>query len=47
MFEFPDLFPNEKENLEKEEKNMEELMKPYKESLKRNKNRPGIPSWFV
>ncbi|KAK4306621.1 hypothetical protein Pmani_021572 [Petrolisthes manimaculis] len=46
-FEFPDLYPSEKE--EKMEKEMEQiklLQKDWSKKIQQHKHRPGMPSWF-
>ncbi|KAF2880980.1 hypothetical protein ILUMI_25196 [Ignelater luminosus] len=46
-FEFPNLFPEEKEKeLKEQEKTFEEIKKSHEKFLSKNSNRPGTPGWF-
>ncbi|XP_018336724.1 probable 39S ribosomal protein L23, mitochondrial [Agrilus planipennis] len=45
-FEFPDLFPKEKETKEADEKTLDEVKKGHKKFLEKNKDRHNIPGWF-
>ncbi|XP_017784933.1 PREDICTED: probable 39S ribosomal protein L23, mitochondrial [Nicrophorus vespilloides] len=47
VFKFPNLFPKEVEESQKqEEKSLEEAKKIYNQYVDRNKDRPNVPGWF-
>ena len=46
-FEFPDLFPIEKEEeIDKQRDQLETLKKEWTRMSKKNRNRKGVPTWF-
>ncbi|MPC23148.1 putative 39S ribosomal protein L23, mitochondrial [Portunus trituberculatus] len=46
-FEFPNLFPEAKEQeREKQKEDLKLLEKEWKQKSRQNTNRPGVPSWF-
>lgn len=44
-FEFPDLFKTKSQD-EENLKSLDEAKKAFKSYIKRNKDRPDVPSWF-
>ncbi|XP_046747758.1 probable 39S ribosomal protein L23, mitochondrial [Diprion similis] len=49
QFTFPDLFPKEKKDATKTDadKALEDMKNSFKNYLEKNKERPGIPSWYT
>lgn len=46
-FEFPDIFPKEKEDeMEQQKKQIKVLEREYKRTVRRHDHRQGVPSWF-
>lgn len=46
-FEFPDLFPKEKEEeMEKQKEQIKILEREYKNTSKKHLHRKGVPGWF-
>lgn len=46
-FEFPDLFPKDKEEeVEKQKKQIKILETEYRRTVRRHEHRHGVPTWF-